>query len=199
MAVGAEDAGAIGVIEQHELRDDLVLIGRDVARRRCTATASPLPALDVAEDLIVGAVLLDDVDDVLDQARLADALGDRPAAADLSRGGSRASAIAAAAHVRARTAAESFGSSLRRRQRHERQRAGVLMRVEAFDAGAVLLLRLVGQALDVGGEDRASARRRTPSRRETSRRESTPAVSIRPGPRDRTSKTAIAFCEPLAT
>ena len=41
------------------------------------SAGSPLPCWQVAEHLVVGAVLLDDVDDVLDRARVADLGGDR--------------------------------------------------------------------------------------------------------------------------
>ena len=76
MAVRAEDAGAIRVIQQHEVAHHLVLIRGDVfaedAERRIAVAL-----FQRAEDLIVGAVLLDDIDDVLEHTRLATALRHR--------------------------------------------------------------------------------------------------------------------------
>ncbi|MCZ7640843.1 MAG: hypothetical protein M5U12_35175 [Verrucomicrobia bacterium] len=93
VAVGAEDAGAIGVVEDHELADELVLVRSDAFAK--DAKARVAPALGQrAEDLVVGPVLLDDVDDVLDEARLADALGDG-AGGWWGRAGKRASAMRA--------------------------------------------------------------------------------------------------------
>src|SRR5688572_10742505 len=73
MAVRAENDGAIGVIEQHELAHHFVLVRRDAfledAERRIAVTF-----LDVAEDLIVSTVFLDDIDNVLEHAWLIGAL-----------------------------------------------------------------------------------------------------------------------------
>ena len=93
VAVGAEDAGAVGVVEQDELADELVLIGSDLVAEDAEVWIA-VAFLDVAEDLIVGAILLDDVDDVLDEARFADALGNWRAAGWSGRGGSAAWAMA---------------------------------------------------------------------------------------------------------
>ena len=69
--VGRDVAVAIQVVEQHELFGQLVMVGRDLAaehHQRRIAVA----ARHVAEDLIVGAILLDDVQHILDRRRLAD-------------------------------------------------------------------------------------------------------------------------------
>ena len=76
VAVGAEDAAAVEVVEQHELFGQLVVVGRDLAAEDAQV-GSPSPCFDVAEDLIVGAVLFDDVEDVLEDGRLAVPLGNR--------------------------------------------------------------------------------------------------------------------------
>ena len=71
VAVGRDVAVAIEVVEQHELLGQLVMVGRDVAaehHQRRVAVA----ARHVAEDLVVGPILLDDVEHVLDRRRLAD-------------------------------------------------------------------------------------------------------------------------------
>ena len=65
---------AIGVVEQHELAHHLVLVRRDLLAEDAEVRVA-VALLHIAEDLVVGAVLLDDVDDVLEDARLADALG----------------------------------------------------------------------------------------------------------------------------
>ena len=64
------------MIEQHEPLSEGVGIGRHipaVLHQRAVARA----LADVAEDLIVGAVLSHDVNDVVDQRRLAGTFGDR--------------------------------------------------------------------------------------------------------------------------
>ena len=77
VAVGAEDRAAIGVVEEDELADELVLVGRHLLAEDAQGRVA-VAFGDVAEDLVVGAVLLDDVDHVLEDARLADALGHGP-------------------------------------------------------------------------------------------------------------------------
>ena len=65
VAIGAADAGAVSVIEQHEFARQFVLVRGDtfVQRRR----AMDLRFLrHVAKNLIVSAILFDDVDDVLE-------------------------------------------------------------------------------------------------------------------------------------
>ena len=77
MTVGREDAAAVGVVEEHELAGERVLVGRDLGAE--DAEFGPAVALGhVAEHLVVGAVFLDHVDHVLDQARLTDPFGDHP-------------------------------------------------------------------------------------------------------------------------
>ena len=70
VALSAEGSVAIQIIEQHELLSQRVMIRRDLGaehgERRVAVTA-----LQIAQHLIVGAVLFDDVDDVLEQRTLA--------------------------------------------------------------------------------------------------------------------------------
>ena len=69
-------AGTVVVVEQRELLGQRVVIRRDVAselHERRIAVA----LRHVAEHLIVGAVLLDDVEDVLDRRPLAEMHRDR--------------------------------------------------------------------------------------------------------------------------
>ena len=76
VSVEADFGIDVEVVEQHELPRERVCVGRDVFaedRERRIAVAQ----LDVAEDLVVRAVLADDVEDVLDRRRRADALRDR--------------------------------------------------------------------------------------------------------------------------
>ena len=75
VAVGAEDAGAVGVIEEDEIADQAVLVGGDVLAEDAEARVA-VAAAEGAEDLVGGAVLRDDVDGVLDEAGFADAPGD---------------------------------------------------------------------------------------------------------------------------
>ena len=76
MAVGPEDAGTVGIVQQHELAGQLVLVRRDPFAKDAQLRIA-IPLRHVAQHLIVGAVFFDDVDDVPDQARLADPLGHR--------------------------------------------------------------------------------------------------------------------------
>ena len=76
MAIRREDPAAVGVVEKHEPAGDGVVIGGDVGTEHAQLRA-PVPPRQVAENLIVGAVLLDDVDDMLDETRLPDPLGHR--------------------------------------------------------------------------------------------------------------------------
>ena len=60
MAVGAEDPGAIGVVQKNEIPRQFVQIGRDplaVNAERGIAFA----LLHVSQDQVVGPVLLDDI------------------------------------------------------------------------------------------------------------------------------------------
>src|SRR5437867_3827038 len=77
MAVGALDARAIGVVEQNKFATDFVLVGRHAlaknAQRRITVAL-----WHVAQHLVVGAVFLDDVEDMLEDAWFPDPLRNWP-------------------------------------------------------------------------------------------------------------------------
>ena len=77
MSIRTQNSIAVGIIEQHEVAHQLVLIRRNAfsenAERRIAVAALVIP-----EHLIVSAVFFDDIHDVLEDARLADALRDRP-------------------------------------------------------------------------------------------------------------------------
>src|SRR6185437_16150889 len=70
VAIAGDLTGVEEVVEHAELERELVLVGRDgraVHGERGIAVADGVAILnEVAEDLVVGAVFLDDVDDVLD-------------------------------------------------------------------------------------------------------------------------------------
>ena len=68
VAVGADLALDVEVVEQHELADQGVVVGRDRLGEQAEVRLA-VALGHVAEDLVVGAVLLDDVDDVLDRRR----------------------------------------------------------------------------------------------------------------------------------
>ncbi len=76
VAVGADLALDVEVVEQHELADQGVVVGRDGLGEQADARLA-VAFGHVAEDLVVGAVLLDDVDDVLDRRGVADLRGNR--------------------------------------------------------------------------------------------------------------------------
>ena len=157
VAVGAEDAGAVGVVEQDELAGELVLVGGDPLAEDAQARVA-VARRDVAQHLVVGAVLLDHVDDVLDRgsarrsARARRGRAGRGAAAGAPRRCARAGGCA-------RPSRSARGSSRVVGQRHERERAVVVVRVEAGGAGGRLAPRrsgfgVDGVALDVGDAER---------------------------------------------
>ena len=65
MPVSAEDAGTINIIEQDELMRQLVLVGGDPLPKHAERGIA-VTLWQITEYLIVGAVFLDDVDDVAD-------------------------------------------------------------------------------------------------------------------------------------
>ena len=74
MSIRAQNTAAVGIVEQYELFRQTMLIWSDIAAENTEVFVS-IAAFDITEDLIVSAVFLDDVDDVFDQARFADAFG----------------------------------------------------------------------------------------------------------------------------
>ncbi|MEX1103542.1 MAG: hypothetical protein WED87_04785, partial [Dehalococcoidia bacterium] len=91
MAVGAQDAAAIEVVEERELLGQGVLVRRDFAPEEAELRLA-VPLLDVAEELVVRAVFFDDVNDVLEDGALAveerhgDRLGAGPRALQPQKG-----------------------------------------------------------------------------------------------------------------
>ncbi len=77
MPVGAEDPGAVGVVQQHEIAGQLVLIGCDSPAEHAQGRVA-VALRHVAQHLVESAIFLDDVNDVPDAAGLADPLGDGP-------------------------------------------------------------------------------------------------------------------------
>src|SRR5262249_28266821 len=76
MPIGAEDATAIEVIEQRKLPHEGMVVGRYAFAEHHQAGVA-VAFLQVAEDLVIGAVFLDDIDNVLDDRRLTVTLGHR--------------------------------------------------------------------------------------------------------------------------
>ena len=152
MPVRAQDARAVRVVEQHELVDQLVLIRSDLlAKDAQVGTASSL--LQRTKDLVIRAILLDDVHDVFDQARFADPFRDGPRGL-VGTGGQSGLSNRAPADV----LCGSLGQLLqivRAGNRHQGHRSVVMMRIESL--GVPLLLGLDGQALDVGHTQGVSA------------------------------------------
>ena len=68
--VGADLAFDVEVVEQHELADQGVMVGRHLRGEEAEARLA-VALGEVAEDLVVGPVLLDDVDAVRDRRRQA--------------------------------------------------------------------------------------------------------------------------------
>ncbi len=63
--VGGDHAVAVEVVEQHELLGQRMQVGRRLAPEDAELRIAVPPA-DVAKDLVVGAVLFDDVDNMLE-------------------------------------------------------------------------------------------------------------------------------------
>ncbi len=126
VTVGAEDARAVGVVEQRELAGQLVLVGRDTLAEDAERGVA-VALFHVPEHLVVGAVLFDDIDHVFEDARFADALRHR-AGRLVGRGGRAACTQQRIAHVGQR------GGCVRRQLArrghfHQRQCAMILVRV----------------------------------------------------------------------
>ena len=68
MTIGAFAAGAVSVIEQGELMNQLVLIRRDLFAENAEGRVA-VALRDVAKDLVVAAVFLDNIYDVINGAR----------------------------------------------------------------------------------------------------------------------------------
>ena len=77
MAVGAQNAAAIGVVQQRKIADELVFIRRDAFAKDAQIGVA-VAVRHVAEHLVVGAVFLDDVNDMLKDAGFADAFRHGP-------------------------------------------------------------------------------------------------------------------------
>ena len=76
MPIGRDFAFDVGVVEQHELFRELVVVRCNRFGEQAQA-AFAVALWEVAEDLIVGAIFLDDVDDVLDRRSVAELAWDR--------------------------------------------------------------------------------------------------------------------------
>jgi len=128
VAVGAQDAAAIRVVEQHELADELVMIRCDPFTEDAEGGVA-VALRQITESLVVGPVPLNDIHDVPDGVGLADALRHRPWRLAWSRLGQRwGNPVASVVLV-------NRGGELRQipclGQRHQRNRAEVMMRIEA--------------------------------------------------------------------
>ena len=118
VAVVADLGVDVEVVEQHELPRDGVGVRRDLLAEQAQVRVAVAP-LEVAEDLVVGAVLADDVEDVLDGRRIAHLPRDR-------RGASRRRRREHARARQRREAVDGLRHRLQRggvRHRHDRQRA----------------------------------------------------------------------------
>ena len=82
MAIRTQDSGAISIIQQHKFMDHFVLVGGNVLSEDAQVCVT-IGLFDVAQHLIVGAVLLDDVKDVFDGRSFAERT--RDGVAPLSR------------------------------------------------------------------------------------------------------------------
>ena len=76
MPIRAQDPTAVGIVEQHKLLHQLVLIGSYLSTKNAKVTI-PSSLLQIPEYLIVGSILLDDVNHMFDGARFPDSLGYR--------------------------------------------------------------------------------------------------------------------------
>ena len=77
MAVGTQDAAAVSVVEEDEFPHYFVLIGSHLLSEKTKGRVA-VSFRDIAQNLVIGSVFLDDVDDMLKQAGISDALWNRP-------------------------------------------------------------------------------------------------------------------------
>ena len=148
VAVGRHDAVAVVVVEQHEALGQRVLVGRHLAPEDAQARVA-VGLREVAEDLVVGAVLLEHVDDVLDRRGFANLAWHRPRPHARSRARRRRALRLRHARVAQRT----FGPLRERRRveaRDARERAALVRRVPAL---VRFLPRARTLALHVGHEE----------------------------------------------
>jgi len=140
MPVGAEQAGAIGVIEQHKLARQFVLIGGDSLAKNAQRRVA-VALRHIAQHLVVRAVFLDDIDHMPEDARLAHPLGHGPGRLVGARG---AGGLAQQRITQIRQRHARMRRQLARRgDIHQRQGAAVLQavvvgvfgRVQAFGRG----------------------------------------------------------------
>ena len=168
VAVGAQNAAAVGVVEKSELADELVLVGGDLLAEDAQGGIA-VPRGDVAQDLVVGPVLLDDVDDVLENARLSDPLGDGPGRLAGARLGQGLGYPPAA--VILLDDPGQLPEVLLPRFGEDRNRAAVLVSIEPGGPGRLVGRLLDGVALDVGDVEDPLAGRPGPTLPGTIRRE----------------------------
>ncbi len=71
MPVGADLAVHVEVVQQHEFASQRMVVGRDGLGEQAEVRLA-VALGHVAEDLVVSAILLDDIDDVLDRRRITD-------------------------------------------------------------------------------------------------------------------------------
>ena len=155
MTVSAEDAAAIGVIEQNEITHHLVLIGREFLTKD-TKRRIAVSFQHVAEHLIVRAVFFDDIDDVFDGAGFADAFRNGPGGLVCARFGEREfNAVATIIFI---NSCGKFWQVALLRHRHERYRAEVMMLIEAGLAFFLVALGRDGMAFDVRNAKRFALR-----------------------------------------
>src|SRR5260370_37573683 len=77
MAVRAEYSRAVCIIEQHEIPNHFVLVWRESLTKDAQRSIA-IALFQIAKHLIVGAVLLDNINNMFEHARLADTLRHRP-------------------------------------------------------------------------------------------------------------------------
>ena len=155
VAVGRKHARTIEVVEQDKLLRQGMLVRCDRARKQHQRRVA-VALGHVAENLVIGSVFLDDVDDMLDRRRLAMALGHRP------RGGIGARRLESGQGERlavvlghlAGVSLEPLGGG----RQDDRDRAEVVVRVEpVLELGVTRPL-----PLDIGDDQLLAGRRRQP-------------------------------------
>ena len=151
MAVRAQNAATISIVQQAEITDELVLVRRHAPAKNAQVRVT-ISFAHVAENLVVTAVFLDDINDVLKHAWLTDTFGHRHdrlicARRQFCLRQERITQIG-------QSGLREFLQIIFRRNGNQRKRAGVLLCVEAvtartqfcpFDFGA--------DAFDVGDAD----------------------------------------------
>ena len=74
MAIGAQNAAAVSIVQEHKVADHFMLVGSHLLAKDAQGADRRFRG-DISQYLVVGPVLFDDVDDMVEHAWLSHAFG----------------------------------------------------------------------------------------------------------------------------